>query len=188
MSVIPVNISPEATAAADPHICLYEVNWDHSWTDNPKMWHAIYARNINSVSFDNSYVKIQTEKDSRFTQLLKSVINYFHVACGASGLNQLCPKPAKLENGMVGEVSDLLDEAYEKERKKRNSEFALATDAADIQVQRSADYLMLINRIKQLPANTMSGKNCLEHPFKPEKEIVRMREISRHFRPRTKQK
>jgi hypothetical protein len=167
---------------------VYEVNWDHSWTDNPKMWHAIYARHINALSFDNSYVKNQAEKGSGFPQLLKSVITYFHVACGASGLNQLCAKPGKNENGMISEVSELLDEAYEKERNKRKAKLALATDAADIQVQRSADYLLLINRIKQLPANTKTGKSCLEHPFSAEKEIARMREISRHFRPRTKPK
>ncbi|MEY3900974.1 MAG: hypothetical protein RL189_280 [Pseudomonadota bacterium] len=188
MSIIPVNISPAASAAADPHICLYEVNWDHDWTDNPKMWHAIYARHINALSFDKTYTLKYSQKSKEDAEFLKSIVRRFNVACGASGLNQLCTIPAKLEDGIIARVSRFLADAYTNRRKERDKEFALAVDAADVEVSKSADHLLLINRIKQMPANTKNGKNCLEHAFDPSREIARMREISRHFKPRTKLK
>jgi hypothetical protein len=150
------------------------------------MWHAIYARHMNVLSFDKTYNLKYSQKSREDAIFLKSIVRRFNVACGASALNQLCSIPAKLEDGIIARVSRFLTETYASRRKERDKEFALAIDAADVEVRKSADHLMLINRIKQMPANTKTGKNCLDHVFNPDKEIARMREISHHFKPRTR--
>jgi hypothetical protein len=179
MSIIPVNISDSPDPDSDPQICLFEVNWDYEWPSNPKMWPAIYAKHINTWSFDKSYIRNYNANNPNDVGLFKELLSRFNVACGATAFQQICRLPALQEANFIKDMQSKLQRLFEKRRIQRSKEFAMAIDVADVLMSQSTDYVKLLTRTKKLRSNHRYGKNCLNKPFDLQKEHKRLEDIGK---------
>ncbi len=210
LTLIPLNIG----TAESPQICLYQVDFLRQALDNPGALNLLrhLVQPLNAYAFTQqdfedlakvSERQIQNreqrqavvqEAKQRGKEILRNVL----VGLGQAELPETCESGTKSTSPSWLKFLEAPLNRFKDAKRRENQAifgplaplFARATDASTIEPLPTAEYLLILDRIKRyaLPedlseAAKRTGISCYERPFPLEEQLGRLREIAEAFPP-----
>ena len=210
LTLIPLNIG----TTENPQICLYQVDFLRQALDNPGslnlLRHLVQPLNafaFTQQDFDDlaeiSERQIQNREQRQAVvqeakQRGKTILRNVLVGLGQAELPETCESGTKSTSPSWLKFLEAPMNRFKDAKRRENQAifgplaplFARATDASTIEPLPTAEYLLILDRIKRyaLPedlseAAKRTGISCYERPFPLEEQLSRLREIAEAFPP-----